>query len=282
MSDNLGDRMKAYEELECGRVLMPRLPIYARIDGRCFSNFTSDMDRPFDKRMSDCMVETTKALVEKTHAKIGYAQSDEISLVFYNDDQKAESLFGGKVYKLTSVLASLATAAFCTEAAVYWPERVADLLPHFDARVFALPDKTEATNCVLWREQDATKNAISMAARSLFSHKQLHLKSGAERQEMMFHEKGVNFNDYPAFFKRGTFVRRETYEAELSAETLAKIPADKRPTGPVLRTRVVSMNMPKFSTVINRVEVIFDDADPIVAPPTPRTNPPQQPAATPR
>lgn len=264
MQDNFGDRMKMYEALETDRRLMPLLPIYVRIDGRCFSNFTHGMERPFDKRMSDCMVAVTKTLVEKTHARIGYTQSDEISLVYLNEDPKGEVLFGGKVHKVVSVLAGMATAAFCVEAAGHWPDRVADMLPHFDARAFSLPNKTEAANAVLWREQDATKNAISMAARSMFSHSRLQNKSGSEMQEMMFQEKGVNFNDYPPFFKRGTFVRRENYEAVLTSEILAKIPEDKRPSGPIIRTRVVTLDVPKFSTVTNRVEFIFDGAEPAV------------------
>jgi tRNA(His) guanylyltransferase len=263
-TDNFGDRMKAYEALETERRLMPLLPVYVRIDGRCFSKFTHGMKRPFDQCMSECMIATTMTLVEKTHARIGYTQSDEISLVYLNEDPKGETLFGGKVQKLASVLAALATSAFCARAAEYWPDRVVNMLPHFDARAFSLPSKTEAVNAILWREQDATKNAISMAARSVYSHKDLHEKNGGEMQEMLF-AKGINFNDYPDFFKRGTFVRREVYVAELSAAVLAKIPEGRRPVGPVMRTRVATVPMPKFSTVLNRVEVVFDGADPVTA-----------------
>ncbi len=84
------------------------------------------------------------------------------------------------------------------------------------------------------RERDATKNAISMAARALFSYQTLHEKTGDEMQEMMFGE-GVNFNDYPAPFKRGTFVLRRTVMRELEPETLAKIPPAHRPQGPIER-----------------------------------------------
>lgn len=49
-----------------------------------------------------------------------------------------------------------------------------------------------------------------MAAQSLYSHKQLNKKSTSEMQDMM-HEKGVNWNDYPARFKRGGFVCKNTY-----------------------------------------------------------------------
>jgi len=37
------------------------------------------MKKPFDGIITDLMIETTKYLVSKTNAKIGYTQSDEIS-----------------------------------------------------------------------------------------------------------------------------------------------------------------------------------------------------------
>lgn len=66
--DDLGDRLKAYELQETGRKLIPGVPIYARIDGRSFSKFTRHMQRPFDPRMVDAMVETVKYLVDKSGA----------------------------------------------------------------------------------------------------------------------------------------------------------------------------------------------------------------------
>lgn len=70
--DALGDRMKAYEARESERRFLPMLPVYARIDGRNFSSFTHGMERPFDRRMTEAMLLTTEALVEETHARIGY------------------------------------------------------------------------------------------------------------------------------------------------------------------------------------------------------------------
>jgi len=66
--DDLGDRLKAYEAHETARKLIPGIPIYARIDGRSFSKFTRDMERPFDPRMTAAMVETVKYLVDKSGA----------------------------------------------------------------------------------------------------------------------------------------------------------------------------------------------------------------------
>lgn len=260
MTDNLGDRMKSYEFAETERRFLAGVPVYARIDGRCFSSFTRGMDRPFDQRMSDAMIRTTADLVDKTDALIGYTQSDEISLAWFAAGPKSEIFFNGKIQKMVSVLAGLATACFTRAIMDVFPDR-AEMLPHFDCRAFSLPHH-EVANAFLWRELDATKNAISMAASAYYSAKQLHGKNGSEKQEMLF-AKGINFNDYPAFFKRGTFLRRFTRERELSADEIDHIPAKHRPEpgATFLRSSVEPLNMPRFGSVINREAVIFDGAD---------------------
>lgn len=267
--DSLGDRMKAYEAAESGRKFMPMLPLYARIDGRCFSAFTRGMERPFDAGFHGAMGCVTAKLIDETNAKIGYTQSDEINLVWLNDDPLSEMMFGGKVHKVTSILAGLASSFLCRIAMdnPYLRPFAVRNVPHFDCRAFQLPNKTEAANAILWREQDATKNAISMAARSFYSHKALHGKSGPEMQEMMF-AKGQNFNEYPASFKRGTFFRRVLIERKFTESELAAIPEKHRPEPDttIKRHAIEEVAMPKFSSVTNRVEVIFDGANPEVAP----------------
>jgi tRNA(His) 5'-end guanylyltransferase len=255
--DDFGNRMKAYEAVETARRLDPMLPIYARIDGRSFSRFTGGMDRPFDARMTAAMVETTKHLVHENHARIGYTQSDEISLVWLADAPGSDVVFSGKVQKMVSVLASMAAAKFARVC----PAGYEDRMPHFDCRVFQLPSKDEAANAILWRAMDARKNAISMVAQSKFSHKKLH---GKDQKAMlaMLAEIGVEFESFPASFRRGSFVRRHTVERLLTDEEIARIPERHRPDGPVMRSEMLVIDMPPFNTVANRVDVIFDGADP--------------------
>lgn len=240
---------------------MPLLPICARIDGRSFSSWTNGLARPFDAGLSMAMVETTKFLVEESHAKMGYTQSDEISLVFHG----SSTFFDGKLQKLVSVLASLATAKFNALVPLLVKAKVGRLAA-FDCRVWAVPNEAEATNVLLWREQDATKNSVSMAARAYYSHKELHGKSSSEMQELLF-QKGVNWDEYPAFFKRGTFARRRLVMKEIEPETLARIPEGKRPASGTRfeRSEIVALEMPPFTKVTNRVDVVFRGAEPILA-----------------
>lgn len=259
--DEFGDRMKAYEAVETHRRLDPHLPIYARIDGRGFSKFTRGMDRPFDLRMTSAMIETTRYLVDETHARIGYTQSDEISLVWLADGPTSDIFFSGKVLKMVSVLASMAAAKFATVC----PEGYEHKLPHFDARVFQLPDRSEGANAILWRALDCRKNAISMVAQSRFSAKQLHGQGQADMLQMLA-SIGIEFEDRPVAFKRGTYLRRVNELRTLTPDELARIPEAHRPTEPVMRSRVADVEMPPFHQVRNREAVVFDGARPETIP----------------
>lgn len=260
MVDKMGDRMKLYEGIEANRVLIPGLPICVRVDGRAFHTFTRGMERPYDTAMSDAMITTMKYLVEKTNACIGYVQSDEISLILPDDK---DSLFNGRIQKLTSIIASMATAMFNSVIHVSYPDKP---LAEFDCRVWNVPNRTEAANTILWREFDATKNSISMAARAYYSDKQLFGKNSSQKQDLLM-EKGVNWNNYPVFFKRDTYARRNVIERKLTDVELSKLPpmheAYKNPDMTFTRTSVDIIEMPVFSTVVNREEVIFDGAEPV-------------------
>lgn len=263
--DSLGDRLKSYEFQETTRKLIPGIPVYARIDGRSFSKFTRDMERPFDTRMIAAMVETTKYLVDKSGATVGYTQSDEISLAWTNLDHAVEPWFGGKVHKLTSVLASMATIAFVEGILNYFPDWQLYLhrMPHFDCRVFQVPNLDELANCFVWRSLDATKNAISQAAHHYYSHTELQGKNSAQKQEMLF-AKGQNFNDYPAAFKRGTFVRKVTVTKAFDPQEWASIPLSHRPdlATLVLRNELVEFDLPPLNRVKNKVASLFNQAEP--------------------
>jgi tRNA(His) 5'-end guanylyltransferase len=267
--DALGDRMKMYEDYESDRRFFPLLPIVARLDGRGFSRFTKGMDRPFDLRMTRAMVNTTKYLVDHTNAIMGYTQSDEITLTWYSDSLKNQIWFDRRVAKMTSHLAAQATLFFYREVLKQMPG-FADRLPTFDARACNFPTLEEATNNFLWRERDASKNSISMAASAFYSQAQLHKKSGAEMQDMLM-AKGVNWNDFPSSFKRGTFIQRRVIAGLFSTEELDSLPQKHKARTDsnlqVARSRILELEMPIFDKVVNRVGVIFHGEDPIIGVP---------------
>lgn len=218
----LGDRMKEYEAETTKRTATKGFPIIARLDGKNFHTYTKGLKRPYDEGLSMCMNETMKSLVDKFQANVGYTQSDEITLVWYHDvDDKSEYPFGGRFQKLESLLAAYCTLKFNKITHLYLPNHQGE--PIFDCRAFTVPNLKEAYNCILWRQRDATKNAISMAAQSMFSHKSLQGQNGSQMKERMLAEKGVYFDDYPAFFKRGIFAKKVKVYKELEPSVIQKL-----------------------------------------------------------
>lgn len=265
MGSEIGMRMKMYEGVEAQRRLMPLLPMCARLDGKCFSGFTRGLLRPYDERLTRVMQETTQALMEETVAFLGYTQSDEISLFWYCDTFRSQVYFDGRIQKMVGDLAAFASLVFNELLVTLLPEK-AGQRARFDARVWNVPTVAEVANTFLWRERDATKNSVSMAARHYYSHNELHRKSGSDMQEMLF-AKGVNWNDYPASFKRGTFFQRREVCRPFTVDEIEVLPerheARRNPDLVVTRHEVQKLDMPPFDAVTNRVDVLLG-ASPVV------------------
>lgn len=226
--DDLGDRMKDYEGLPRVR-LMRKVPVVARFDGRAFHSFCRGLEKPFDQRMAAAMWSAAVALCEEIQgAKLAYVQSDEISVVITDmESLQTEPWFGYDLQKMCSVGASVCTGAFIKGMAYHglscFPEALrpgpAKAPPAFDARFWNLP-MDDVPNYLIWRQRDATRNSISGLAQTLFSHRELHGKNKNQLMDMMMLERGVNWNDLPAWQKRGVAVVRETYEMPVPEEAV--------------------------------------------------------------
>lgn len=263
-NDGLGDRCKAFEAAEAGRRAMRGLPLLARLDGRAFHTFTRGLTRPYDHGMSTAMIETTRYLVQEMTALVGYTQSDEITLAWFEPSQSASDYaFDGRFQKLASVLAGMASAKFCQLVAELLPGKAKET-PHFDCRVWQVPTLEDATDVFVWREDDATKNSISMAAGAYYSDAELDGKSSGIKQEMLW-QKGINWNDYPRFFKRGTYLQRRAFERTLTDEERARIPEPHRPPVGATFTRkaVVELDLPPLRKLANATAVLFERAEPV-------------------
>ena len=283
--DELGTRIKRLEAQTTKTTLMPGLPVYARIDGRAFHTFCRGLKKPFCYELVETMQEVTKFLVEETHAQLGYVQSDEISLCWLDVDKAP---FDGKLFKLQSVLASLATSKFVNYIAQYhnayshlyrrietetdinirksWEllyEKCQKIIPSFDCRVFQLPNEIELANTFVWREIDAVRNSVSMLAQANFSHKELQ---GKDRKAMitMLEEKGIRWNELRDDLKRGAYFKRVLVEKELDDETWNKIPEGKKPESRIVtRSEIQRYEIPEMKNIANKVGVYFYGEKPV-------------------
>lgn len=213
-NDSLGDRMKRYERTT-KNVLTNRMPVIIRLDGVHFHTFTKGFEKPFDNVLVKSMQDTMMYLCKNIqNCVLGYTQSDEITLVLCDyKTLNTSPWFDNEVQKICSVSASMAAYAFHKYFKIHARNQMDGFFDKhmiaianggfFDARVFNVP-LDDVTNCVLWRQNDATRNSIQSMGQAYFSHKELDRKSCNNIQEMLFTEKGINWNNLPTTLKRGS------------------------------------------------------------------------------
>lgn len=205
--DEIDARMRQYETSN-DPVIIPRMYVIVRLDGRGFTNLTRDIkfEKPFDDRFRDLMVDATKTVFDAGFDfRYGYTQSDEISLLLKDSNTTP---FHGKIRKFNSVLASHVSSNFTL--ALYKQHKI-EQPAVFDSRVIQLPSKSLVIDYFRWRQEDANRNALNgwaywtlrkhgMSATS--ASKKLEKQSVAFKNELL-HSYDINYNTLPAWQKGG-------------------------------------------------------------------------------
>jgi tRNA(His) guanylyltransferase len=240
-SDNLGDRMKGYEDI-WRNTLPERLPVIIRLDGRAFHSYTRDAERPYDQLLMNAMDNVAMELCgEAGNCVLAYIQSDEISLLLTQKSKDSQPWFANNVQKMTSVSASLASVRMTLESpGVFLVKADKPVLrpAQFDARAFIIPPH-EVVNYFIWRQQDWIRNSVQMLARAHYSHKQLDNKSQSDMHEML-HQKGVNWALLTPDQKNGRCV--------IKVDTPTVIPAGPMKGETIIRPKwTVDHNIPVFT-----------------------------------
>lgn len=199
--NTLDKQMRRFEQ-SLDRTMLEGIYVVARLDGHGFTRLTKkewDLEKPFDIRFRDAMIETTKHLMDCGFRIVyGYTQSDEISLLFHlNDDT-----FGRKERKLLSILAAEASVAFSVHTGKH---------AVFDCRLVPLPTADHVVDYFRWRQEDAHRNSLNshcywaLRKEGLSANdaqKRLSGISNSEKNVLLF-QRGINYNDLPLWQKRG-------------------------------------------------------------------------------
>lgn len=255
---HLATKIKALEAAYA-QALPSCRPYVVRLDGVAFKNFTSGMEKPFDPRFTRAMILTARDLLDRSGARTAFCQSDEITLVFGAEDVSNEMLYGGRVTKIQSVLASMAGVRFNHHISriTKWPnelvaKKVSDGGAFFDARVISVPDAITAMESVYWRHKfDLRRNAVNAIGCSVLGHEAM---AGAPMKSVL---KALleqhNLDPFAAFPKAavwGVFLKKEEF-AGTGYNPLKKIEV------PCVRHRVIGRTFDWEGTEAERTEMIM-------------------------
>lgn len=217
--DELDGAMRAYEQ-SLDMWIAPKMYIIVRLDGRSFTKLTKEtckFEAPFDERFRDLMVDTLKYLMENSgfQTVYGFTESDEMSILFRLDD----NTFGRKIRKINTTLAGEASAYFTKEL---YKRLGIDVIASFDCRVCPIPNLDLVCEYFRWRQEDACRNSLNgwcywtLRKNGDSKRKATSVLSGqgtSFKNELLF-QNGINFNDLPAWQKRGVGIAFEEVEKE--------------------------------------------------------------------
>ncbi len=193
--------------------LAPETYVVARLDGRGFTRLTKELlglERPFDVRFRDAMIAVVERLMTCGFSvPFVHTQSDEISVLL----DKSEDAFGRVARKWTSLLAAEASGVFSIR--IGQPAA-------FDCRLIPLPSIARVVDYFRWRSEDAHRNALSawcywtLREEGQSAGQATSMLEGASistKNEILF-QRGTNFNNLPAWQRRGIAMQWETFEKE--------------------------------------------------------------------
>ena len=210
--------------------------IIAHIDGRSFSKMIKNkFEKPFDEQFVYLMNETACYLASNVQGvQFAYVQSDEISLIIKKTEPNGDIFFGGRLCKMQSIIASLATAKFNQLMMVYnitknnyffTREDTADTLYdivdavdvitnsplyQFDCKVWDVDNANDVMAWLLFRNIDCIRNSKQQTAQTYLSHKELVGLHTDEQIALLNERHGTDWNRYKDGLKYGRFVYRES------------------------------------------------------------------------
>ncbi|EMR80371.1 hypothetical protein ACHAQE_004378 [Botrytis cinerea] len=218
MANSKYEYVKAFEQPD---LLIPNTWIVVRIDGRGFHKFSDKyaFEKPNDRRALDLMNAAAKAvMMELPDIMIAYGISDEYSFVFH----KSCVLFERRSSKLVTTIVSTFTAYYVHFWSTYFPDPEMQLtapLPSFDGRAVQYPSVQNLRDYMSWRQVDCHINNLynttfwTLIQKGGFdakgAEKELAGSLAADKNEILFSRFGINYNNEPEIYKKGSVVFRD-------------------------------------------------------------------------
>ncbi|GME73921.1 unnamed protein product [Ambrosiozyma monospora] len=162
---------------------------------------------------------------------MAYGDSDEYSFLLRRDTD----LFERREFKLVTLFASTITAYYTYFWNLKHPDNQLKIerLPTFDARAVTYPNPEVIKDYFRWRQADCHINNLynttfwNLVLKGGMTNQEAENRLigtvSSEKQEILFSQFGINYNNEPEMFKKGTvFVRELKDLPEVSTKDMSK------------------------------------------------------------
>uniref|UniRef100_A0A023F9D8 tRNA(His) guanylyltransferase n=1 Tax=Triatoma infestans TaxID=30076 RepID=A0A023F9D8_TRIIF len=192
--------------------------IVVRVDGKAFHKFSEihEFEKPNDVGGLKLMTRSAvNVMCEFRDIVIAFGHSDEYSFVFRKDT----SLFNRRGEKLMSLVSSLFSSSYVFYWNEYFKQKKLLYAPSFDARIVLYPTDDNLRDYMSWRQADVhVNNLYNTCFWSLVNkggltnseaEKTLRGTLASQKNEILFQEFNINYNNEPEMFRKGTTLIRK-------------------------------------------------------------------------
>ena len=215
MSNSKFEYVKGFENKND---LLKNTYIVVRIDGKAFTKFTDahQYKKPNEIQGIKLMVLSAISVMESfTEIFLAYGQSDEFSFAF----KKNARLYNRRHEKILTNVVSQFTSAFV----YYWPKIFVNgpelkYPPCFDGRIVLYPSFQNLKDYFSWRYVDCHINDLynttfwALVQEGKMSKDEAHQKLKGtlsnDKNEILFSQFKINYNNQPEVYKKGSLVIR--------------------------------------------------------------------------
>ncbi|VEU22232.1 DEKNAAC103254 [Brettanomyces naardenensis] len=231
-------RYEYVREFERENILLPETHIIIRVDGRGFHKFSDrySFDKPNDERALKVInLSALQLMKQMPDIMMAYGDSDEYSFLL----RKQCDLFERREFKLITTFSSTFSAYY----QYYWNQECSDKplsverLPTFDARAVVYPTDDTIRDYFRWRQVDCHINNLynttfwNLVVKGGMTPKEAENRLigtlSSDKNEILFEQFGINYNDEPEIYKKGTTYIRESIPDTTGSSELSKRQLDR-------------------------------------------------------
>ncbi|TFK84082.1 tRNAHis guanylyltransferase [Polyporus arcularius HHB13444] len=241
-----GSKFAYVRNFELPDPLLPEAFMVLRIDGHAFHRLSEEHNfvKPNDERALQLMDHAARDVMnEFKDIILAFGESDEYSFLF----RRSASLYNRREAKILTTITSLFTSSYVFNWSKYLSDTPLKYCPSFDGRIVLYPTATVVRDYLSWRQADTHINnlyntvfwalVLKGGQTTTEAHATLRGTVSSQKHEMLYSRFGINYNELPARFRKGSVLVREevsdTTEARSGPETdkaAASDPGEPVPT----------------------------------------------------